>query len=205
MRFSSPWQYSLFIHLLALVRRVLRPWGSLEERFISRVTDRQNQRVHSFLLQNPARNILLIMPRCVKKSGCRAPVQQSLQSCLTCWDCPLGDVSRLCTHYDVRALVAFRSHQAFEIARQDKPDLIIATACGDRLVKALRSVPDIPALLAPLAGMEQQCVNAGINLHWLNIQLATATGKPVQHLQAPKTLPETPFGKAKEARVAEGA
>lgn len=178
MIFSSPWQSPLFIRLVAFVRLLLRPWGSLEDRFITRVTRRQNDRVLAYLKKNPAKNILLIMPRCVKKTGCKAPVQQSLESCLACWECPLGDVARLCSLYKVRALVAFRSHQAFEIARRDEPDLIIATACGDRLVKALRSVPHIPALLAPLVGMEKQCINAGIDIEWLNCQLATATATP---------------------------
>ena len=60
--------------------------------------------------------------------------------------------------------MAFRSHIAFEMARTRRPDVIVATACHDRLIKALRNVPDIPALLAPLAGMEKPCRNAGIDL-----------------------------------------
>lgn len=205
MRFSSPWQSPFFIRMVALVRWLLRPWGSLEENFITRVTLRQNHRVLSHLQRNPAANILLIMPRCVKKSGCGAPVQQSLESCLTCWDCPLGDVARLCTLYDVRSLMAFRSHQAFAIARRDEPDLIIATACGDRLVKALRSAPNIPALLAPLTGMEKQCINAGIDLEWLNAQLAAATVKPLQRLSVSTPLVDISLTDVNESHTAEGS
>ncbi len=72
----------------------------------------------------------------------------------------------------MEALVAFRSHIAFQMAREHEPDLIIATACHDRLVKALRSVPEYPALLAPLPSMEKMCVNANVDLAWLENQLA---------------------------------
>jgi hypothetical protein len=40
------------------------------------------------------------------------------------------------------------------------------------MVKAWRSVPDVPALLAPLAGMERMCVNATLDLPWLERQVA---------------------------------
>ncbi len=205
MNFLSPWQSSVFIRMVAAVRLILRPWKSQEDRFISHVTRRQNDRVLAHLQKFPARKILLIMPRCVKKTGCKAPVQQSLASCLTCQDCPLGDVARLCTHYEVRALVAFRSHHAFEIARDEAPDLIIATACGDRLVKALRSVPNIPALLAPLTGMEKQCLNAGINLTWLNAQLAAATAKPLRKISLAANRTTEPLPNSVEIRTAEGS
>jgi hypothetical protein len=42
------------------------------------------------------------------------------------------------------------------------------------MVKALRSVPEVPALLAPLAGMDRMCVNATLDLAWLEQQVAAA-------------------------------
>ncbi len=70
MSFSSPWQSPMFIRMVALVRLVFRPWNSLEDRFINGLALRQNERVLNHLQQKPARNILLIMPRCVKKTDC---------------------------------------------------------------------------------------------------------------------------------------
>ncbi len=119
--------------------------------------------------------MLLILPRCVKMKGCCADVKADLALCRDCADCQLGGIARLCERYRVRALVAFRSHIAFAMARDEKPDLILATACHDRLIKALRSVPEYPALLVPLAGMERMCVNAGIDLDWFEEQLARVT------------------------------
>jgi Flp pilus assembly CpaE family ATPase len=86
-------------------------------------------------------------------------------------------VARLCREHGIEALVAFRSHIAFEMARTRRPDVIVATACHDRLLKALRNVPDIPALLAPLPAMGRPCRDAGVDLDWLQQQLVLLAPK----------------------------
>ena len=175
MSFRSPWQSSWYIGGVALVRRILRFWPRLENKFIASVTQHQNDRVYRHLALHRPKKLLLIMPRCVKKTGCPADVKNSLSQCVDCRDCPLGDVARLCQAYEIEALVAFRSHIAFDMARRVQPDVIIATACHDRLIKALRSVPEIPALLAPLQDMEKMCVGATVDLDWLEDQLRRVT------------------------------
>ena len=175
MNFTSPWQSRSYVKAVEFARVILRPFGRAENRFIEMLGRWQNRRVARHLDGSPARKILLIMPRCVKKTGCRADVQHGLEECLTCLGCPLGDVALICDRHQVEALVAFRSHIAFEMARVHRPDVIIAAACHDRMVKAWRSVPEIPALLAPLSGMERMCVNASIDLHWLEQQVAAVT------------------------------
>jgi len=172
--FGSPWQHASFVRLVEGVRRLLRPWPRLEERFIDGLVARQNRRVHCHLRRRPPRSVLLIMPRCVKKTGCRAPVQETLEPCLACMECPLGHVAEICTDRGIQAVVAFRSHIAFALAREAAPDLIIASACRDRMIKALRSTPEIPALLAPLTGMRRMCLDAGVDLDWIAAQLDLA-------------------------------
>jgi hypothetical protein len=169
--FRSPWQRSGYVAVVAGIRRVLRPFGDLEHRYIASLVRANNRRVARHLNDFPAHKVLLIMPRCVKKTGCRVDVQASQTECLSCMECPLGDVAAACERHGLKALVAFRSHIAFDMARREKPDVIIASACHDRMIKALRSVPECPALLAPLAGMERMCINATLDLDWLKAQL----------------------------------
>ncbi|PJA74944.1 hypothetical protein CO151_08375 [bacterium CG_4_9_14_3_um_filter_65_15] len=169
--FRSPWQEGGFVRLVGVVRTLLRLWPRLENRFIDRLVSDQNRRVHAYLRGRTPQTLLLIMPRCVKKTGCHAPVQKTLNQCLECMECPLGDVAHLCGDRGIRALVAFRSHIAFALARSEQPDLIIASACRDRMIKALRSTPEFPALLAPLTGMRKMCLDAGIDLDWIAAQL----------------------------------
>jgi hypothetical protein len=176
MRFKSPWQSAVFRNLVTLARRILRPFGNLENRLVEKLAEDQNRRVIHHLQKTPPRNLLLIMPRCVKKTGCRADVQTGLSECPACRECALGDVALLCERFGIKALVAFRSHIAFDMARTSQPDLIIATACHDRLIKALLAVPQYPALLAPLPPMEKMCTNAGVDLVWLEKNLVMACG-----------------------------
>lgn len=205
MEFRSPWQSALFVRRVQWTRKLLRPFGGLEQRYIDRLTDEQNRRVVRHLAGRRPGKALLIMPRCVKKTGCRADVQNSLAECRECRLCPLGDVARLCERYSMQALVAFRSHIAFEMARTHQPDVIIATACHDRLVKALRSVPEYPALLAPLTGMERQCINAGVDFVWLEQQLAMLTGREPAPATAAGGLQNlSPAARCPAARTAEG-
>jgi len=189
MSFRSPWQSPAYVALIAGTRRMLRLWPRAEERFIGALVAAQNRRVHAHMRRRPARTILLILPRCVHRTDCRHDVREGLAGCRDCRTCQLGAMARLCDRHGVTALVAFRSHVAFAMARERRPDLIIATACHDRLVKALRSVPEYPALLAPLAGMERMCVNAGIDLAWFERQLAAVTGTR----SAPAAAPAPPL------------
>jgi len=185
MTYRSPWQSRAYVAAVAAARRVLRPFPGREHAFIEWLVRAQNRRVHRFLAGRPAATVLLILPRCVKMTGCCADVKADLARCRDCADCQLGGIARLCERYGVRALVAFRSHIAFAMARDERPDLILATACHDRLVKALRSVPEFPALLVPLAGMERMCVNAGIDLAWFEDQLARVTAPAAPERAAP--------------------
>ncbi|MCP4574416.1 MAG: DUF116 domain-containing protein [bacterium] len=173
--YHSAWQSRLFVLGVALVRLLLRPWGDREQRFIERLTRRENRRVRKHLARRPARTVLLILPRCVRRKGCCPDAQIDLARSLDCHACPLGDMARLCDRFGVHALVAFRSHIAFAMARRERPDLILATACHDRLVKARRTVPEFPALLSPLAGMDRMCVNSGVDLVWFERQLQAVT------------------------------
>ena len=201
MKFRSPWQWSIYRESVGLLRRLLRPFGNLENRLVENLTSSQNRRVVQHLQNAPAEKLLLIMPRCVKKTGCKADVQNGLEECLQCRQCALGDVALLCERFGITALVAFRSHIAFEMARTRNPDLIIATACHDRLIKALRAVPDYPALLTPLQPMEKLCLDAGVDLLWLEEQLALVCGRQPDpsHLPAQVKTCELP-----KARMAEG-
>ncbi len=206
MKFGSPWRWPLYVVAVAIVRRLLRLVRIPEEKFIRRIVTSQNQRVFRYLRKHPPRSVLLIMPRCLKRKGCPVDVRGSMTACQSCDcdGCPLSNVAHLTASYGVHALVAFRSHIAFDMARRERPDLIVATACDDRLVKALRSVPEIPALLTPLAGMERQCINAVIDLTWVEdqIRLACAANVPAGETAATAKAPATPRG-GKTAEAAE--
>lgn len=173
--YRSPWRRRAFVLAVAAARSLLTRAGRSDEPLVRRLVAGNNRRVERHLALHGAATVLLILPRCVKRGCCRIDNGGSLSACLGCDSCDLGELARIADRHRVEALVAFRSHVAFALARERRPDLIIATACEDRLVKALRSVPEIPALLAPLTGMERQCVNASFEPAWFAAQLRLAT------------------------------
>jgi len=208
MSFQSPWRHRWFSLGVAMLRR-LAPWfPGGEAAFINRLVHQHNRRIERYLQQHQPCFVLLILPRCVKRSGCRCDVRRDgsvadgrqpdshpLTDCLGCDLCPLGKVAELTQRYGVRTFVAFRSHIAYAMARREQPDLVIAAACGDRLIKALRSIPEVPALLTPLTSMERPCVNASFDLHWLEQQLEKVCR------QADSVIAEIPAEVASGSRV----
>jgi hypothetical protein len=192
MIFRSPWRWRFFVLGVAGLRKLLKPFGGAENRLIRWVIEVNNRRVKRHLSARRIGSVLLILPRCLKPTHCREHLRIKgepaslvpdaahplLAKCPDCKQCLLGDVAELTQGFGVQALVAYRSHIAYSIARKLKPDLILATACEDRLIKALRSVPEIPALLTPLVAMEQMCVNAECDLSWFRRQLELACDGP---------------------------
>ena len=171
MIYPSPWRSGAFCDSIALLRRLLRPLGTLEKRFIRTLVRIHNFRVRRYIQKQRIESVLLIMPRCLKKSDCTHDVRTSLVACIDCKQCPLGQIARLTARFGIKALVAYRSHLAYAMARDEKPDLILATACHDRLVKALCSVPEVPALLTPLYPRIHTCRDADFHVAWLAQQL----------------------------------
>ena len=176
MTWHSPWSNPHWVCTIAAARGWLRAATGSDHDLVHTLVSDQNSRVEAWLstLEHPCRDVLLILPRCVKRRCCNVGPDGSLDGCRSCEACALGELARLAEHHGIRAIVAFRSHIAYAAARRDRPNLIIATACEDRLVKAMASVPDIPAFLAPLTGMERMCVNAELDIAWIGARLAAA-------------------------------
>lgn len=173
MTWTSPWLESGWVRGVAVARGQQRAATGDDRSLIARLVADQNARVETWLegRDTPCRDVMIILPRCVKRSCCRVGVDGSLEECRACEECDLGKVARLAHRLGVRPLVAFRSHLAFAAARRDRPEVIVAAACEDRLIKALVSVPEVPALLSPLTGMERMCVGADFDLEWVRSML----------------------------------
>ena len=176
MTWQSPWTDPGWVRGVAAARGWLRASTGSDHGLVQRLVNDQNRRVETWLHERstPCRDVLLILPRCVKRRCCSVGPDGSLDGSIECHECSLGDLAREARNHGIRAIVAFRSHIAYAAARRDPPDLIIATACEDRLVKAMASVPEIPALLTPLTGMERMCVNADLDVPWITARLAVA-------------------------------
>lgn len=176
---TSPWRHPSWVRGVAVARGGLRSGSGTDHDLVHHLVRDQNDRVLAWLdaRDAPCRDILLILPRCVKRTCCSVGRDGDLAACRNCRECALGDAARTAERLGVRAIVAFRSHLAYAAARRDRPELIIAAACEDRLVKAMASVPEIPALLSPLRPMDRMCVDAEFDRNWIARMLERAAGE----------------------------
>lgn len=179
MIWRSPWQDPRWRVAVAVARGDLRNRTGSDHELIDRLVRDHNDRVLDWLAARgrPCTNVLLILPRCVRRRCCRPGPGGDLAHSLGCRECALGSLARTAADLGIRAMVAFRSHLAYRAARRERPELIVATACEDRLVKALCGVADIPSLLTPLTGMERMCVGADFDVSWTERALGAACGR----------------------------
>jgi len=167
--------------------RVLRPLFrllKLEERWLLSFCAWNNQRVSRAFRTKRANKAIVLLPRCVQLSKCKASVVENIQSCFRCGKCVVEDAAQAALKYNWDVKIASRSHLAYLEARKSQPDIIIAIACSDRLVKGLLKLPEIPSYTIPLELPRGMCVDATFDFQYLSQAMsALAEPRPVSNIQ----------------------
>jgi len=112
----------------------------------------------------PAREILILLPRCMQHNTCTQDVVASIENCKKCGTCPTGDVATLAEKYDIPAGLATGSLIARELVKQYKPRLIIAVACERELVQGMFSVFPRPVYALNNSRPNGPCKNTQIDI-----------------------------------------
>ncbi len=114
MIWFTPWSDPTWVRSLASARGWMRAATGSDHALIHTLVADQNSRVERWLAarETPCRDILLIIPRCTKRKCCTVGRDGSLDGCLDCRECSLGELARTAQRYGIRAIVAFRSHIA---------------------------------------------------------------------------------------------
>ena len=131
----------------------------MEERWLNSFCAWNNKRVAQAFGGKMAKRPIVLLPHCIQSIKCKAPVVQNPQACHRCGKCVVDPsvcaAERL--GWDLR--VSPRSRIAYMDAREKCPDIIIAVACSDRLVKGLTRLPEIPSYVIPLELPHGMCVD----------------------------------------------
>jgi hypothetical protein len=146
----------------ALWVRALRPaarWFRAEEAWVLSFCAWNNHRVREALAGRKARRALVLLPHCVQMARCKADVQQDLVQCYQCGLCPVGDLLPAHLERGWATRITNRSHKAYQEARTYQPDLVVAVACHDRLLKGLTRLPQVPCFVIPLDLPHGMCVD----------------------------------------------
>jgi hypothetical protein len=105
---------------------------------------------------------------------------EDLHSCSECSKCIIKNVAAAAQkcNWDIR--VAPRSHLAYNEARKYSPDIVVAVACTDRLVKGLTRLPEVPSYAIPLDLPHGMCVNTTFDFQRLLQVMDTIAEPPSQ-------------------------
>ena len=111
----------------------------------------------------PAKNILLLLPRCLQHDACIAKVSRSIEACDRCKRCDLAEIAALQEQYGFQALIASGGRQAVAAARQPSVKVIIAVACAKELMFGILGVFPKPVLSVYNRLSNGPCVNTRVD------------------------------------------
>ena len=150
-------------------RLLLRTWAFFVDRIVLRVLlraagligDKTDPLLRAFVQANNAavralyarrkpKDVLVLLPHCVVWNRCPKKVVKDLARCTECDLCQIEGILGLADRAKLPVRIAIRSADAYAEARGRGPDLTLAVACDDRLVKGITRVPEIPAFGLPL-------------------------------------------------------
>jgi hypothetical protein len=173
--------------------QLLRPFFNylnLENYWLLSFCAWNNQRVSKVFRNKKARNAIVLLPHCIQFTKCKAPVVDNLHSCFGCSKCIIKNVVAAAQKYNWDIRVSPRSRMAYNEARKNSPDIVIAVACPDRLVKGLTKLPEVPSYVIPLDLPHGMCVDTTFDFQRL--------------LQAMNTIAEPPPSKIQRLNVVIG-
>jgi len=179
---------------LALLRRdgrwlqALRPLFrafDVEGRWLRSFCAWNNRRVSRALMAKKAQRVVILLPHCVQAINCGAPVIENLQSCFRCGKCVVGEAAHAALECNWDTRLSPRSRIAYSEARRSHPDLVVAVACPDRLVKGLIKLPETPSYTIPLELPHGMCIDTTFDFQ----HLARAMDTFAEPRKAPKIQP----------------
>ncbi len=142
--------------------RVLRPlarWLSSEEAWILSFCAWNNRRIEEAFSDHRARKALVLLPHCVQAARCKADIIEEPGNCYHCGLCPMGEFLEEALSKGWHCRITNRSHKAYRETREFRPDLIVAVACTDRILKGLLKLPEVPSYVVPLRLPHGMCVD----------------------------------------------
>ncbi len=161
--------------------RSLRPLAKRlgrEEAWILSFCAWHNHRVREAFATRKARRVLVLLPHCIQWSRCAAAILDDLQHCYDCGKCVVGDfmLAALAGRWNSR--ITNRSHKAYREAREQRPELLVAVSCTDRLLKGLVKLPETPTYVIPLALPHGMCVDTDFSIAHLRAAMEALVQPP---------------------------
>lgn len=82
-------------------------------------------------------NLIVIVPHCLQKSGCRHNIIHDINSCKRCRACNICELLSIVEELGVRCYAAAGGRQAAAIVKDPKVEAIVAVACEKELTEGI--------------------------------------------------------------------
>ncbi|KAF0121117.1 MAG: hypothetical protein FD151_1380 [bacterium] len=127
--------------LMVLLGRLL---GISKERVQQSFVEINNQLVLSLPFKVKPERLLLLMPHCLQNNDCKVRITGDVRNCERCGRCEIKELVELADENDVKLSIATGGTIARRIVVENKPELIIATACERDLTSGIQDSYPIP-------------------------------------------------------------
>lgn len=127
--------------LMLFLGRVLR---ISKERIQQSFVEINNQLVISLPVKVKPERLLLLMPHCLQDNQCKVRITGDVRNCERCGRCEIKELVELADESDVKLSIATGGTIARRIVVENKPELIIATACERDLTSGIQDSYPIP-------------------------------------------------------------
>ncbi|MEW6746125.1 MAG: DUF116 domain-containing protein [Planctomycetota bacterium] len=143
--------------ILAFVQAIkIGEYDEEKRRFI----ERNNAAVLTKLRGRRPLRLLVLIPRCLVTKRCNCKMELGLEQCQELDGCSVVPLKRVARERGLDLRFARRSANAVDFVAEVKPDLTVAYACEDRLVKGMIRTRGLPAYGIPIGLPEGVCVRA---------------------------------------------
>jgi hypothetical protein len=107
-------------------------------------------------------HLLVLLPRCLQRTGCGQDVVSDLAACRRCGQCDLASLVRLRAETGVRVHVAGGGRAALALTRQSDVHAVVACACEKELWEGIRAAFPKPVLAVSNETPEGLCRNTRV-------------------------------------------
>ena len=162
-----------------ILRTLLRAVGLVGDKtdpLLRLFVQANNASVRALYRRHKPNKLVILLPHCVVWTRCPKKVVKDLASCTECDLCQMEEILGVADRASLPVAIAIRSDEAYAQARSMGPELTVAVACDDRLVKGITRVPELPAIALPLHLPEESCHDNLVDLSGLHETLSYFLG-----------------------------
>lgn len=108
--------------------------------------------------------ILILLPHCIQNSDCPHKITDNINNCKNCGKCKIGELRELAAKYGASIRVATGGTLARKLAKEIRPQGIVAVACERDLSSGIQDSGPLPVIGVLNCRPNGPCVNTDVSL-----------------------------------------